>query len=314
MLVAISLLSSAFARWSCHVSRMRLLSDYSQTGLLTDYGSGAGLSTLRAGTKLALYPSRAVGPGCRTSDRRAAGGERLRSRPSAEHRPRRVPVRSRSAVLEEPAWSPAREPVAVASPVVRPAIGHREEVRLRGGVVGAGHVDREVRDVMPDERLRGRRCQPLPGLQEELTDGCTAPGGRAVPRLENAILDEQVDQPVAPPPLAGVRAAPPRPAPPPAPRPPPKLRAPPSVPPPPLYHLGLGYKRRAIPLAMRPRLATPPARRPFVSHRHADRPRRRRTGASFGGSRTRRAESPRSAPRASPPRRRRAAPRAVHRG
>src|SRR5207245_446227 len=52
MLVAISLLSSAFARWSCHVSRMRLLSDSSQTGLITDYGSGAGLSTLRAGTKL----------------------------------------------------------------------------------------------------------------------------------------------------------------------------------------------------------------------------------------------------------------------
>src|SRR2546427_1091427 len=207
MLVAISLLSSAFARWSCHVSRMRLLSDYSQTGLLTDYGSGAGLSTLRAGTKLALYPSRAVGPGCRTSDRRAAGGERLRSRPSAEHRPRRVPVRSRSAVLEEPAWSPAREPVAVASPVVRPAIGHREEVRLHGGVVGAGHVDREVRDVMSDERPRGRRRQPLPGLQEELTDGRPAPRGRAVPRLENAVLDEQPHQPVDPPPVHEARVA-----------------------------------------------------------------------------------------------------------
>src|SRR5438128_2535649 len=61
MLVAISLLSSAFARWSCHVSRMRLLSDSSQTGLITDYGSGAGLSTLRVGTQLALYASRAVG-------------------------------------------------------------------------------------------------------------------------------------------------------------------------------------------------------------------------------------------------------------
>src|SRR5207249_8357217 len=120
--------------------------------------------------------------------------------------------------------------------------------------------------------------------------------------------------PPAPPPVPGAPVARPR-----LPHPLasphlPDLHVAPSVLPPPLYHLGLGYKRRAIPLAMRPRLATPPARRPFVSHRHADRPRRLRTGASFGGSRTRRAESPRSAPRASPPRRRRAAPRAVHRG
>src|SRR5438132_12176286 len=56
MLVAISLLSSAFARWSCHVSRMRLLSDSSQTGLITDYGSGAGLSTLRSRPPMKVRP------------------------------------------------------------------------------------------------------------------------------------------------------------------------------------------------------------------------------------------------------------------
>src|SRR5207253_979261 len=39
---------------------------------------------------------------------------------------------------------------------------------------------------MPDERPRGRRRQPLPGPQEELTDGRPAPGGRAVPRLARA--------------------------------------------------------------------------------------------------------------------------------
>src|SRR5437879_2454449 len=107
---------------------------------------------------------------------------------------------------------------------------------------------------MPDERLRGRRCQPLPGLQEELTDGCTAPGGRAVPRLENAILDEQVDQLVDPPPVHEVRVARHRLPDRLACRQLPELHVATSVLAPPLYHLGLGYKRRAIPLAMRPRL------------------------------------------------------------
>src|SRR5438094_9518435 len=95
---------------------------------------------------------------------------------------------------------------------------------------------------MPDERPRGRRRQPLPGLQEELTDGRPACGGRAVPRLENAVLDEQLDQLVDPPPVHEARVArhhlPDRLAC----RQLPELHVATSVPASPLYHLGFGSK------------------------------------------------------------------------
>src|SRR5438132_3876965 len=71
-------------------------------------------------------------------------------------------------------------------------------------------------------------------------------GGRAVPRLENAVLDEQLDQLVDPPPVHEARVArhhlPDRLAC----RQLPELHVATSVPASPLYHLGFGYKRLGL--------------------------------------------------------------------